>query len=1051
MLALICSISIFATRYLVQTGAPGAATWRAAGAGEVLVDLTVNGQTLNVWYNATVLSADEVWIASGTYVLSAAVTITKANHVVYGGFAGTETIIGERIKVADGYPWEFTNETILDGNNAVQVLFANSAYSNVIFDGITITKGSASNAAAQYRDGVTLQNCKIINNTSTGNGGGVNFFNGGSIINSYIAGNVAGIGGGVYSNNGSANISIVSGCLIENNRATNASHGGGGVRTQGSGTGTTNVINCVIRGNKGLAADGETLIRGGAISTNNPNCNFNNCLIYNNEGASAISSAGGNFTNITVVNNVGQFWINSASAPYTITNSIIWGNKTDATGATNTGVTSNTTNTNVVINNTAVYPGLALDAYTQANNIALELSNNSQVGAKGPGFVAPTTFWGAPTNSAQTDEYLLADWNIKYTSGCLDLGKTVAGITTDIAGTSRPQGSAYDIGAYELAYYNTTVTFNAGGTVNTFTSGDILSEPKGKQLVFNITPNSGQLLVSVKFNGSTVTTVDNGNGTFTYTTPTLSANGDLDVEFKTITQLNITGGTLSAKGYTVAELAESHFTLTSGELIIDESASIHSLTLSPSSKLTISTGTLTATNAITLQSDATGTATLKNSGTYSGNITAQQYLGTARNWYVSSPVSSASAPATNVDYYYEYVEAGDNNPTGQPGSSTVYWKGLANGSTMDVGKGYIAKTNAGTTVAFSGTPNNGNITTLFDLTRNESAGKGFNLVGNPYPSYINWTSVAAANPNLDNTYYYRTQNTDNSYAFVTWNGAGNTFVNSKGGTANTSITSLIPPTQAFWVRVKSGTTATKMHFNNDMREHRDDNGNLMKMPRRDTRPTVRMQLQNGNNADEMLIYQDADANNNYDSYDSPKMLNNSTTLPDLYSIVGNERLVINGFGTIYHNMEVPLGFSLKSAASLRIKASELNYLPVGMSVYLLDKLTNTQTQLTSETEYSFTTTEANINNESRFSLVFKSLGSTTSVNESELSKHTVFVNAQNELVIIAAENSRYAIYTIVGEMISAGTIANKALIINSIAKGVYIVNVNNQSSKVIIQ
>ena len=36
-------------------------------------------------------------------------------------------------------------------------------------------------------------------------------------------------------------------------------------------------------------------------------------------------------------------------------------------------------------------------------------------------------------------------------------------------------------------------------------------------------------------------------------------------------------------------------------------------------------------------------------------------------------------------------------------------------------------------------------------------------------------------------------------------------------------------------------------------------------------------------------------------------------------------------------------------------------------------------------------------------------------------------------------------------MISAGTIANKALIINSIAKGVYIVNVNNQSSKVIIQ
>jgi hypothetical protein len=55
-------------------------------------------------------------------------------------------------------------------------------------------------------------------------------------------------------------------------------------------------------------------------------------------------------------------------------------------------------------------------------------------------------------------------------------------------------------------------------------------------------------------------------------------------------------------------------------------------------------------------------------------VTAQQYLGSARNWYVSSPVSSATAPATNVDYYYEYVEAGDNNPAGQPGSSTVTGK-----------------------------------------------------------------------------------------------------------------------------------------------------------------------------------------------------------------------------------------------------------------------------------------------------------------------------------------------------------------------------------------
>lgn len=534
LLALVCSMSLFATRYLVQTGASGAATWRAAGAGEELVDLTLKGQSFNVWYNATVIAGDEVWIAAGTYVLTGAVTIDQANQSVYGGFAGTETAVGNRSKLVDGYAWDFTNETILDGNNAVQVLFANSAFANVLFDGITVTKSSASNAAAQYRDGVTLQNCKIINNTSTGNGGGVNFYNGGSVVNSYIAGNVAGIGGGIYSNNASTTISLVSGCLIENNRA-NGTNGAGGIRTQGAGTGTTDVINCIIRGNKGLDNNGTTTRPGGAISTNTGNNNFTNCLVYNNQGSSAIFFNGGNFRNMTIVNNIGQVYIANASNAMNLTNSIIWGNKTTATGETNTGITSNTTNTNVVINNTAVYPGLAPDAYTQADNIALELSNDSQEGTKGPGFVTPTTFWGAPTNSEQTTEYLAADWNIKYTSGCLNLGKTIAAVTTDLSGVSRPQGASYDIGAYELPYFNTTVTFNTGGTVNALTSGDVLAEPKGKPLAFTITPSAGQQVASVKYNNVEVKEelVDG-----VYTAPALTANATLAVEFSATTSVN---------------------------------------------------------------------------------------------------------------------------------------------------------------------------------------------------------------------------------------------------------------------------------------------------------------------------------------------------------------------------------------------------------------------------------------------------------------------------------------------------------------------------------
>jgi len=289
--------------------------------------------------------------------------------------------------------------------------------------------------------------------------------------------------------------------------------------------------------------------------------------------------------------------------------------------------------------------------------------------------------------------------------------------------------------------------------------------------------------------------------------------------------------------------------------------------------------------------------------------------------------------------------------------------------------------------------------------------------------------VAAANPNLDNTYYYRTKNTNitNTYTFVTWNGAGSgSYVVSNGTLpANTSITRYIPPTQAFWVRVKTGTETTKMNFNNGMREHRDDDHNLMKAPKQDTRTSLRLQLLNGTDGDEMLIYQDAEANNGYDAYDSPKMMNNSATVPDLYSKVENERLVINGLRAISDNTELPLGFSLNAAASLKLKASEISNFPFGTRIYLLDKADNKQTELTPETEYTFSTTAATTNNENRFSLLFRVPGNTTGISDTETGITKVFVNTQNQITIIAPEKSNYVIYNAVGQLIENGVINSK--------------------------
>ncbi|MDD4428276.1 MAG: hypothetical protein PHG64_07795 [Paludibacter sp.] len=63
--------------------------------------------------------------------------------------------------------------------------------------------------------------------------------------------------------------------------------------------------------------------------------------------------------------------------------------------------------------------------------------------------------------------------------------------------------------------------------------------------VFTLTPGSGETLNSVTYNGETVTPTDNGNGTYTYTTPLLTADGTLNVSFSGVdtgveNQLSIT-------------------------------------------------------------------------------------------------------------------------------------------------------------------------------------------------------------------------------------------------------------------------------------------------------------------------------------------------------------------------------------------------------------------------------------------------------------------------------------------------------------------------------
>ena len=170
-------------------------------------------------------SADEVWVAAGTYTES----ITMKSGVnVYGGFDNSDTLLSDRDHE--------TNVTIIDASS----LAAASKYHVVTFssvtailDGFTITGGAAAGSSSDQEGGgiylvsaddseinnciitansaigagagiygtdssITISNCVISNNVATSSGGGIMFESDSvSIITgSRIVGNYSGYEGG---------------------------------------------------------------------------------------------------------------------------------------------------------------------------------------------------------------------------------------------------------------------------------------------------------------------------------------------------------------------------------------------------------------------------------------------------------------------------------------------------------------------------------------------------------------------------------------------------------------------------------------------------------------------------------------------------------------------------------------------------------------------------------------------------------------------------------------------------------------------------------------
>ncbi len=243
-------------------------------------------------YNCFTNSA-EIWVATGTYKPTTGNDKTKSfvmknNLAIYGGFAGTETLLSQR-----NYS---TNITILSGDigtandntdNSYHVVLNTSINSTAILDGFTITKGNPATSTNLDGGGMnnissspTISNCTFSNNTSGNYGVGGGMYNTTSsnptITNCTFSNNTtgtAGNGGGMSNNDSSP---IISNCTFNNNTAKNF---GGAINNVG---GSPSIINCTFTANGNSSGTG-----GGVYYDINGAGTIKNCIFYKNIGNSA--------------------------------------------------------------------------------------------------------------------------------------------------------------------------------------------------------------------------------------------------------------------------------------------------------------------------------------------------------------------------------------------------------------------------------------------------------------------------------------------------------------------------------------------------------------------------------------------------------------------------------------------------------------------------------------------------------------------------------------------------------------------------------------------
>lgn len=406
------------------------------------------------WANATTLTkaldkavaGDQIWVqgfdtltGDNLYVAPKEGFAVKSGVQLYGGFAGTESRLSQRVTL--GKPYQLKYRSVLSGD-----IQKNDTVGSV--DLIFPANGTRSDNATHVLS-VNLDPTQASGNNNTY----PTVINGFSIGNGQAAGTGdAGKGGGiyVYGDNSKGGVFRIERCFLISNYATQ----GGAVYVDASVksvNGETSLINQSVVFNNAAGDRAAVENQAGGIYLAGEATVVNTSIFNNGNGGVRLSS-GSKVVNATIARNTGAGVDMTAggSGDAHVYNSIIWGN------------TQLYLQNDPGFRNSAYHEVVSSDPATPDENGNIYVAKENRGDKFGPMFDAPSvkTSYDRDFNWRES-AYPLWSWNVLEGSVMIDKGhnnyydQNVYG-SEDMAGNPRISGDRISVGAYEYQYLPAT-------------------------------------------------------------------------------------------------------------------------------------------------------------------------------------------------------------------------------------------------------------------------------------------------------------------------------------------------------------------------------------------------------------------------------------------------------------------------------------------------------------------------------------------------------------------------------------------------------------------